>query len=297
MNADALRATPDNGGEWDSKWASLGRNMLQLYTRGAPKTMHQFWQRCYFEDLWACMGSNASSGAYLEIGAGRGTTSMYLSRAGCDVTMLDLSESGFQVAAANFAREGLKIPRMVHADARETGLPSEGFDCVFSIGLLEHFEDPAPVLRESARLLRPGGLQFAVIIPDRSASVRHLARAIFCPWSLAYGMLPEQARRRVRKWRGHAEPSPDNAVLRTSYSRADYLRMMQGLDVEDLRCVPYNPYHPVYSRASLEASIAIPMYRAHRKFKALFGRPTMLTSASVASCDLLMFRKSKRKTQ
>lgn len=31
--------------------------MVQLYTAGTPRTIHQFWHHCYFEDLWAYMGN------------------------------------------------------------------------------------------------------------------------------------------------------------------------------------------------------------------------------------------------
>src|ERR1700730_12524060 len=102
---------------------------------------------------------------------------MYPTSTGCDVTMLDRSSAGFKVARANFTAEGLRLPEFVQADAQQTGLPSESYDCIVSIGLLEHFEDPRPVLAESLRLLRPGGLQFAVVIPERSDSIRRLAYA------------------------------------------------------------------------------------------------------------------------
>src|SRR6185312_8323634 len=98
--------------------------------------------------------------------------------------------AAFEVAKVNFAEEGLTLPKLVHGDARDTHLLSEDYDCVFSIGLLEHFEDPRPVLIESARLLRPGGLHFAVIMPERSTSIRNLAFALFRPWSLVWQSIP-----------------------------------------------------------------------------------------------------------
>lgn len=298
MNANISQTIQDNGGEWDSSWASLEGHMLQLFTRGAPGTMHQLWQRCYFEDLWGLMGRQASSAKYLEIGAGRGTTSMYLASKGCDVTMLDLAPAGFKVAASNFAREGLKIPQMIQADARDTRLPAESYDCIFSIGLLEHFEDPRPVLKETVRLLKPGGLQFAVIIPERPASVKYLAHGVFCPWVLAHELMPESLRAVVQKWRGRPEPRQTNEVLRTNYRREDYVRMLESLEIDQVRCIPYNAYHPVYSRPALEAGVAIPMYRTHRALKRVYARyPLMATAGALASCDLLTFRKANKSSR
>ncbi len=56
--------------QWDSSWSSLERHMVQLYTAGPLRTIHQFWQRCYFEDLWKAMGP--SRGRRKLSGTGRG---------------------------------------------------------------------------------------------------------------------------------------------------------------------------------------------------------------------------------
>ena len=287
----AAGTAPVREEEWDASWASLERHMVQLYTTDAPRTIHQFWQRCYFEDLWETMGARAGAGRYLELGAGRGTTSMYLASRGCDVTMLDLSAAGFRVAQENFKREGLPAPKLVQADARASGLAAESYDCVFHIGLLEHFEAPHPLLVEAVRLLKPGGLQFAVIMPERPASIRFLTLAMLRPWALGRELMPETIRRRVRS-RLTPVAARTSPMLRTGYTRADYLAMLVGLPVEDVRCMPYNPYHPVYKSDAREAAITIPLYRLYRGLKKLLGRkPRLATFAQLASCDLLIFRK------
>jgi 2-polyprenyl-3-methyl-5-hydroxy-6-metoxy-1,4-benzoquinol methylase len=280
-------------GSWDNFWGSLDAQMVRLYTRGRPSTIHQFWQQCYAEDLRNCYGENLKNARFLELGAGRGTTSMYLTRSGCDVTMLDLSSSGFELAKANFSREDLKVPKMVQADARDTRLPSESYDCIFSIGLLEHFDDPRPVLVESVRLLRPGGLHFGIIIPDRYDEIRHFAYLFFRPWSAIWARLPQRLRHSIRPPRRSADTFGRD-VLRTALTRPDYLKMLDGLGVTEARCLAYNGYHPVYNSQFLETNLLIPMYRAHRAFKRLFRRyPLLATWGSVASCDLLIFRKRR----
>jgi 2-polyprenyl-3-methyl-5-hydroxy-6-metoxy-1,4-benzoquinol methylase len=288
---DSGRQTRGLTGSWDSFWDCLDVQMVSLYTRGRLRTIHQFWQRCYVEDLWACMGTRASEASYLELGAGRGTTSMYLTSNGCDVTMLDLSSAGFEVAKANFAAERLKLPALVQADARHTDLPSESFDCVFSIGPLEHFEDPGPVLAEAARLLRPGGLHFAVIIPDRSDEIRRFAYTFFRPWSLAWALMPDSLKRLIKPPRRSSDYA-GRELMRTAYRRADYVKMLDGLDITEARCVPYNPYHSVYNTPFLETYLTIPAYRFHRSIKRIWAaHPLLATWPSLASCDLLTFRK------
>ena len=43
---------------------------------------------------------------------------------------------------------------------------------MLSGGLLEHFRDPAPILAEMARILRPGGLFYADIVPRKVSLYR-----------------------------------------------------------------------------------------------------------------------------
>ena len=75
-------------------------------------------------------------------------------------------------------------------DARALPFEDASFDVVLSGGLLEHFRDPAPVLAEMSRVLRPGGLFYADIVPrkvslyrwaerDRMGRSEHLAEGIY----------------------------------------------------------------------------------------------------------------------
>jgi SAM-dependent methyltransferase len=264
--------------------------MVQLYTPGTPRTIHQFWQRCYFEDLWAYMGEQAPRARYLEVGAGRGTTSMYLASRNCDVTMLDLSSEGFRVAKQNFAREGLRVPKMMVGDASSAGLREGSFDCILSIGLLEHFTDPRMVLEETLRLLAPGGLHFGIVIPERRASVRWLTNTMFAPWKTARGIAGTVVRG-LRRQNGGGKTQP---VYRNDLQSSYYVKTLQELDATEIQCIPYNPYHPVYDPGFLESAVLLPAYRVHAGIgKLLHKQPLLKTHEGIASCDLLTFRKRK----
>ncbi|MCB9682931.1 MAG: methyltransferase domain-containing protein [Alphaproteobacteria bacterium] len=56
--------------------------------------------------------------------------------------------------------------RWVHADAAAVDLPDATADAVVAHMLLQHVPDPAAVVREAARLLRPGGLLVVVDVDD-----------------------------------------------------------------------------------------------------------------------------------
>jgi SAM-dependent methyltransferase len=61
--------------------------------------------------------------------------------------------------------------RPVLADATCLGFADQTFDFILSGGLLEHFEDPKPALAEMVRILKPGGVVFAAVVPRKLFSL------------------------------------------------------------------------------------------------------------------------------
>lgn len=162
MNSAIANGEPE---VWDDKWPQIGAGCYaKLFTRGRPTNKHQWNHRLYYHELSLVTAAMPGDPLFCELGAGRGTTAQYLTRDGADVTLVDLSEAGFELARRNFAEEGMRPPKCVLADVCETGLADESFDCVYSIGLLEHFDEPVTVLRECARLLKSGGIVFHTIL-------------------------------------------------------------------------------------------------------------------------------------
>lgn len=77
---------------------------------------------------------------------------------------------GIDLSAAGLALTRRLSANTICVRASAVDLPygAAAFDCVFSAGLLEHFEDCRPILRESLRVLRPGGVAI-VTIPNLAA--------------------------------------------------------------------------------------------------------------------------------
>lgn len=93
----------------------------------------------------------------LEVGGGSGRDSIRLAQMGADVTVIDYVRSSLDVVARNAARAGATIT-LVHGDALQMPFEDGAFDVVFHQGLMEHFRDEQPLLRENLRVLKRGGL-------------------------------------------------------------------------------------------------------------------------------------------
>jgi 2-polyprenyl-6-hydroxyphenyl methylase/3-demethylubiquinone-9 3-methyltransferase len=91
------------------------------------------------------------------VGCGAGFLSNYLAREGFDVTGLDASRASIDVAARH---DGSGKARYLLGDARRLPFEDASFDVVCAMDFLEHVEDPARVVTEVARVLRPGGTFF-----------------------------------------------------------------------------------------------------------------------------------------
>jgi 2-polyprenyl-3-methyl-5-hydroxy-6-metoxy-1,4-benzoquinol methylase len=100
---------------------------------------------------------NGRSRTALEIGGAPGGYLAFMHRKlGYEITVLDYSERGCQMASENF--DLLKIPAsVVCGDMFDAAERLPRFDLVYSLGLIEHFSDPAQVVEAHLRYIKPGG--------------------------------------------------------------------------------------------------------------------------------------------
>lgn len=129
-------------------------------------------------------------GSAVEVGAGSGRL---LIRLGAErpyrLVAADYAPYAIRAVRENYRRAG-RAGHALFADARALPFADGAFDVVLSGGLLEHFRDPGPVVCEMTRILRPGGLFYADIVPRKTSLYRwaertrmardeHLAAGIF----------------------------------------------------------------------------------------------------------------------
>lgn len=93
----------------------------------------------------------------LDVGCGGGFKANFLATQGFDVTGVDLSTDSLSVAR-RYDKTG-KV-KYLEANAEKLPFAENSFDCVIAMDFLEHVEDPAAIIKEISRVLRPGGVFF-----------------------------------------------------------------------------------------------------------------------------------------
>jgi 2-polyprenyl-6-hydroxyphenyl methylase/3-demethylubiquinone-9 3-methyltransferase len=102
-------------------------------------------------------GQNPEDCQVLDVGCGGGFLSNALAQAGCQVTGVDLSEQSLHVAKKYDVTKNVTY---LKADAYALPFEPSSFDAVCVMDFLEHIENPLQVIKEAARVLKPGGLFF-----------------------------------------------------------------------------------------------------------------------------------------
>lgn len=107
----------------------------------------------------------------LDVGCGGGLLCEPMARLGFEVTGVDASERNIAIAAAHAAGCGLAID---YRQGTVEGLLAAGepaFDVILNMEVIEHVADPAAFLRDSVRLLGPGGLMVLATLNRTLASL------------------------------------------------------------------------------------------------------------------------------
>jgi SAM-dependent methyltransferase len=185
--------------DWDEKWESkrlpvvVERATAGLYVQAILDVLDRYLPADPQRSI-------------LEIGGAPGQYLVYMARHfGYSIHCLDYSPVGCQKTQENFSLLG--IPAQVYCRdlfAPDLDLPS--FDIVYSLGVIEHFADPSPVIERHLLLLKPGGIlllgvpnfggvyqKFLRRLAPRLLSQHNLATmdlASWEPWERQFGLRP-----------------------------------------------------------------------------------------------------------
>lgn len=167
--------------------------------------------------------------ALLDLACGAGGPGIWVAeRTGCSVVGVDSSPAAVQ-AATRLAgcRNMLSRVRFLVADATASGLPSRSVSAVMSIDALM-FIDAAGVAKESARLLKPGGVFAATVSKSLGEPFTPTLVRDYRPIFESAGfkiLLHEESKTYIEQ---------QLALYRSLQERADALRNEIGEGAEDL---------------------------------------------------------------
>lgn len=180
-----------------------------------------------------------------EVGAGSGRL---LIRLGLErpyrLVALDYAPYAIRAVRENYARAGLRGSALF-GDVRALPFATGSVSVVLSGGLLEHFREPGPVLAEMARVLRPGGLFYADIVPRKTSLYR---------WA---------ERERMAREEHMAE-----GIFESDLTKADWTRLAREAGLRDVRIVAAGVYPPYTLRTHERL-----LWRFPWLFRALDGTP------------------------
>jgi len=148
---------------WDAYWVS------QAPTTTA-RTMSRIldWRKLEYLQLIL-----PGPGRTIEVGSGSGRLSCFLAALSYQTCCLDYSIAALKAAQANYVAEQ-RHALFVAGDAFSLPFREGTFDVVMSTGLLEHFEDPSPIVGEMVRVLKAGGVFYSDIVPRKFSLLRSL---------------------------------------------------------------------------------------------------------------------------
>jgi len=159
---------------FDSNWQIRHESLYTHWTKGNIKNQIQLAFRNHwllFTELIKKEKKYNGGKRVLEIGCGRGSLSCYFSDANYDCTLVDLSENVIDIAKNIFDKNNLNANFIV-GDANNLDIKDGSFDIIYSIGLLEHFEDIKTPLSEQIRVLADGGVWFGYIVPEYQENIQ-----------------------------------------------------------------------------------------------------------------------------
>ncbi len=182
-----------------------------------------------------------SGGRVLDVATGTGGFVEFLLEGLADHgEIVGIDSNADRASAFAAAFEGRDDISFIEMDAHQLEFPEESFDTVCVSNSLHHFADPAPVLAEMLRVLRPGGHLIVNEMYRDGQAEEQMTHVLLHHWWASVNTVGGE-------------------VHRETYRRADIVGILERLALEDLRVVDLvdldeDPHAP-QTIAGLEAAI------------------------------------------
>jgi len=193
-----------------SEHGSSLRGMMGRIARGQTRLLEAVVDESGMSD-WP------ASSRGLDMGCGLAGTSIYLSnRFGFPMTGLNINGDQAQMAQGRISRHGQgKSIAVVQADATAMPFQEGSLDFIVAIEIAFHVRDKATLIREAARVLKPGGR--LLLVDEEWSEAVQVGELMFYPAAGTYGKLATDAGLAVER---EVDLSADVARWMEDYSRS-----------------------------------------------------------------------------
>jgi 2-polyprenyl-6-hydroxyphenyl methylase/3-demethylubiquinone-9 3-methyltransferase len=186
---------------------------------------------------------NLRGARVVDVGCGGGLLSEALSRAGAQVTAIDLGAKLIEIARLHLFESNLQVDYRVQSSTELAEAEPGSFDAVCCMEMIEHVPDPAALIGDLAAMLKPGGQLFLSTLNRTPAAFG----AAILGAEYVMRLLP----RGTHHYAQFLKPSEVAGMLR----RFD-------LEIEDIKGLAYNP---LTRNASLSSNTAVNYVLSARK--------------------------------
>ncbi len=155
------------------------------------KTTNEYWNSLYAGQEEPSLPSRLSVGSrnlhrlfrqyirpgmqFLEIGCAPGKQLAYIGKyLGASISGLDYSENGIELSRRLLHKLNIEGDLRCE-DIFSTSFRPETFDVVYSLGVIEHFDDPRNIVRQHMELLKPMGISL-ILVPNYGGIYGRLQR-------------------------------------------------------------------------------------------------------------------------
>lgn len=207
---------PSPQASWSAPGLPEGRRSLAAYAyHFGPGVAYQPAHRFIAADI------DLQEGVWLDIGCGPGWLAIFAGAGKPELDVVGIDTSKTMIALAEDNKQGRLNVTFREMDAREVVYPQHTFDVVTAVQTAHHWEDPAAILAEAFRVLKPGGRMF-IYEADPEATIP-------ADWIRRRGIWPPDAFLK-RRWKQYGMDQARWDQLKSVVAASPF-----GTDVEDDR--------------------------------------------------------------
>lgn len=155
--------------QWDNSWRDVNRTV-------GCNSQWEYMDKTKLEYLGKLL---PAQGVTLEVGCGSARISAWLAQKGFRCCCLDNHKEALRVAQVNFQYIG-ESGEFILSDALRLPFKDNSLDVIFSTGLIEHFDNPMPLLQEMYRVLKQAGIFYSDVVPGKF-SLTKITRILLLP--------------------------------------------------------------------------------------------------------------------